>query len=481
MRARQARVRRAQEPVQVRAPTFEPQEPEKSGERLAERGLREAQAAFDREWDPQRRERGFERRPHPLDARADDRDLLGPHAGTQQVENFLADELVGDARAGSLEEAQLTGERRRLGRLVDEERAFEIGEARLRPVRPAGRQLLDPAAADGGKIGRRPLEGHEGGASWLVRKRDGQLGTRCQALEQRPLGAGQILEPVRKDRAAVPGAELVGDAAGRVPPLVIAVPEAEPLELLAVGGVERGKILVRPDRRARADPDSSSPSVPASESEKPGKRAERPSPFELRAREHAPDDQSALRLGRDRARGGIGARQLLEQVREGADRTAEQGRRALQQIALDSVDVRAIRHDQNRVLVERGQIAVEKGRHLARVGRAGEKRQRHAAILVPGPDSSWTWNGVKPWKMREKSRPAADEGLRCGRPRTTAAASGRMAGHVGRAGVAQISLLRAATSICIRQTQRRALPFSDFLAAVVTDKDRLPSQSNPPI
>ena len=480
MRARQARVRRAQEPVQVRAPTFEPQEPEKSGERLAERGLREAQAAFDREWDPQRRERGFERRPHPLDARADDRDLLGPHAGTQQVENFLADELVGDARAGSLEEAQLTGERRRLGRLVDEERAFEIGEARLRPVRPAGRQLLDPAAADGGKIGRRPLEGHEGGASWLVRKRDGQLGTRCQALEQRPLGAGQILEPVRKDRAAVPGAELVGDAAGRVPPLVIAVPEAEPLELLAVGGVERGKILVR---------EIGGLEQPGLElTERAGKRvgeareARRASePIELRAREHAPHDQSALRLGRDRARGGIGARQLLEQVREGADRTAEQGRRALQQIALDSVDVRAIRHDQNRVLVERGQIAVEKGRHLARVGRAGEKRQRHAAILVPGPDSSWTWNGVKPWKMRKKSRPAADEGLRCGRPRTTAAASGRMAGHVGRAGVAQISLLRAATSICIRQTQRRALPFSDFLAAVVTDKDRLPSQSNPPI
>ena len=122
----------------------------------------------------------------------------------------------------------------------------------------------------------------------------------------------------------------------------------------------------------------------------------------MRPREHPPDDQGALRLGRDRTRGGVGARQLLEQVREGADRTAEERRRALQQVALDPVDVRAVRHDQNRVLVERGEIAVEKGRHLARVGRAGEKRQRHAAILVPGPDGSWTWNGAKLMENAEK-------------------------------------------------------------------------------
>ena len=244
MRTGQSRIRRAQEAVEVRASAVEPDEPEERGQRLAELGLREPQAALDRERDPQRRERRLERRPHTLDARADDRDLFRAHAGAQQGENLLADELVGDARAGSLEEAKLAGERRRLGRIVDEERAFEIGQSRLRPVGPAGRQFLDPAAAEGREVGRRPLERGEGGAAGLVRKRDGELGTRGEPLEQRPLGAGQILEPVREDRAPAPGGELVGDPGGRVPPLVVTVPEAEPVELLAVGRVERCKIGV---------------------------------------------------------------------------------------------------------------------------------------------------------------------------------------------------------------------------------------------
>jgi hypothetical protein len=54
--------------------------------------------------------------------------------------------------------------------------------------------------------------------------------------------------------------------------------------------------------------------------------------------------------------------------------------------------------------------------------------------------------------------------------------AGTPARHLARAVVAEVALLRTATRIRIRQTKHRSLPLSDFLAAVIADENRFPSQ-----
>ena len=70
-----------------------------------------------------------------------------------------------------------------------------------------------------------------------------------------------------------------------------------------------------------------------------------------------------------------------EQVVERPDRAAEEAATAGEQVALDAVDVRRIRHDQCRFVVEARQVAVEQVRDLARVGRPCEQGETHVSIV----------------------------------------------------------------------------------------------------
>ena len=106
----------------------------------------------------------------------------------------------------------------------------------------AGRQLLDPPVGDACEIRRCSLERFERDATRLVRERHRHVDACGQRLDQRPLGAREILEAVGVDGRAVPGAEVTRGAVGAVAPLAVAVPHAETVELGAVRGVERAQV-----------------------------------------------------------------------------------------------------------------------------------------------------------------------------------------------------------------------------------------------
>ena len=113
-----------------------------------------------------------------------------------------------------------------------------------RPARGGARRQLLGRVGQRGQVLGGARERGEGIPAGLVRERDRHLGAACEGLEQRPLGAGQVLEAVREDRPAVPGTELSGDPLGRVAAFELAVPEAAAVELLAVGGVELGQLPI---------------------------------------------------------------------------------------------------------------------------------------------------------------------------------------------------------------------------------------------
>ena len=135
---------------------------------------------------------------------------------------------------------------------------------------------------------------------------------------------------------------------------------------------------------------------------------------------------------RVRARGGeraAAARPLRR--RRGRPRCARRGRRtsrsnrrrrspARDELALDPLDVRPVRHDQRRIAVERVQVALEQQRHLARVRGADEQPQTHSRpIVVSGPDGSGrasaqtaakTEGGQSPPSFRSRPRPTSAGG-----------------------------------------------------------------------
>ena len=245
---------------------------------------------------------------------------------------------------------------------------------RLEHSAPAGSSSIEPSASARQIVGG-ALERREGGAARLVGKRDGDLGAGGERLEQRPLGAAEILESVDEYRRAVPGVELACERLGRVAALELAVPEAEPVELLAVGRVELGELAVelrRLDERRLELGHGRAERV-----REPGeaRRAAEPAG---RASTTPPEQQRRCASADDAAEVAVRARDPLEEVVERADRrrpSSAPGR--AQQIALDAVDLRPVRHDQKRIRVERGNVAIEQAGDLAGVRRADEQSQRH--------------------------------------------------------------------------------------------------------
>ena len=240
-----------------------------------------------------------------------------------------------------------------------------MSELGRRDVAVSRRQLLDAPRRERAQILGRARQRFERRPVRLVRKRDRDLGAAGKRLEQRPLCAGQVLEAVREDRPIAPGLELAGDEVSRVAPLQVAVPEAELLELSAIRGVEESEIAAQ---LVRLDEARLELSQGRAERVREAREARRGAePVERRGRDRGAHDQLALRLGRDGTARATCAGDLLEDVVEGADLAREQRPASRQQLPLDALDVRPVRHDQHGVTVERAQIALEEQSDLARV------------------------------------------------------------------------------------------------------------------
>ena len=175
----------------------------------------------------------------------------------------------------------------------------------------------------------------------------------------------------------------------------------------------------------------------------------------------------------------------LEEIGERRDPAAEERWSAREQLALGPVDVRPVRHDEDRIPVEVGQVPIEQPLDFAGVRRSDEERQGHRPIVDLPSDGSRGPFGVRSCAAtRPALRPAVlqrktltpVQRLGRGGLGPTASASHSAAGHACRAVVAEIRLLGAAPSIGKGQPQRCSLSFTDFLTTVVADKHCLPSQ-----
>ena len=101
------------------------------------------------------------------------------------------------------------------------------------------------------------------------------------------------------------------------------------------------------------------------------------------SRQHAPRDERALSVARDRAGVRHAERELAEDVVERPDRAGEQGSRPLQEIPLDPVDVRPVRDDQDRIALDLREVSLEQARDLAGLRRPDDKGERHSPMVVP--------------------------------------------------------------------------------------------------
>ena len=155
----------------------------------------------------------------------------------------------------------------------------------------------------------------------------------------------------------------------------VAIPEVEAVELGAVRGIERRQLSVEVVRVEQARLQ-----LGDRREERVGEAAEpgRPSETVQRlARERAPNDQRPLCLAGDRARAGAAARDPVEDVVERADRAGQERRLQLEQVALDPLDVRAVRHDQEPFIGQGRQVTPQQERHLPGVRRSGDQGQTH--------------------------------------------------------------------------------------------------------
>ncbi len=258
---------------------------------------------------------------------------------------------------------------------------------------------------------------------WLIGERDAHVGTPGERLEQRPLGAGQVLESVRIDRLVVPGGEVRLQPLGRATAQEIAIPEVEPVELGAVGRVQGRELAVHvlrieQSRLELADRAHELVGEPT-ESRRRGEAVQR------RSGEQAPHEQCALRRRDEATRAGGVEGDALEEIVECADRAAEERGLPGNELTLDPIDVRPVRHDENRLPIEGGQIAVEQALDLARVGRPRDETQRHRPIVERAADGSSLPLGARSQRA-DYAAEAADFGLR---PRRAAGWPGLLSAH----------------------------------------------------
>ena len=235
--------------------------------------------------------------------------------------------------------------------------------------------------------------------------------------------AGQVLEAVGEDGPVRPGVELTGDEVGGVSPAQVTVPEPELLELCAIRRVEKREVaaqLVGLDEPGLELGQCRSERVREAGEARGGAEA-----VQRRLRDGCADDQLALGVGRNREIRAPGAGDLLEEVVEGPDPARQQCAARRQQLTLDALDVRPVRHDQDGISVERAQVALEEQRDLARVRGPSKQRQPaargHRPIVDLRSDGLEWLGGSSPEVARKASYAAAVFGLR---PRLAAARPG---------------------------------------------------------
>ena len=276
--------------------------------------------------------------------------------------------------------------------------------------RPRARgDLLGAVCETGEVLGGAPGDANAGAR--LIRQRHLDLRATGKRLEQRPLRPGQVLEPVGEDGGALPGVELGGKALGGAAPQKVAVPVPQPVELVAVRAIERRQIPAEILRIDEARPELAE-GVTERGGGPAGKCGARRT-VQGNLSERPPHDQRPLRVGRHRP---PRPREPLEQVVEGADEAAEQAAAARQRVPLDPVDVRPVRHDQCRFVVETRQIALEQKRYFPRVGGACDERESQPSDRRP----AFGRVVVRPRKERVSRlgpRPRSSGGARGGRQR----------------------------------------------------------------
>jgi hypothetical protein len=162
----------------------------------------------------------------------------------------------------------------------------------------------------------------------------------------------------RRHWPTVPGFEFAGDAIGCVPPAQVGVPEPEPVELGSIRAVELGEVaveVVRVEQTGLELGDSRPERV--GEAGEPCRSVEVSQP---RRRHDPAQEQGPLCVSRDRPCAAVTAGDPFEQVVERADRAAEQRTTAPEQVAFHPLDVRAVRHDQDRLAGDIREVPLEK-------------------------------------------------------------------------------------------------------------------------
>ena len=101
-----------------------------------------------------------------------------------------------------------------------------------------------------------------------------------------------------------------------------------------------------------------------------------------------------------------------EDVVEGLDRAREEHPTAAQEIVLATGDIRDIGHDQDGLLLEHLEVAIEQPFDLAGMRRPCDQRETHGLMLVLGPDGS---PGELPERAPKTSRAIRGPARRCSR------------------------------------------------------------------
>ena len=104
------------------------------------------------------------------------------------------------------------------------------------------RELLDPSVGERGQIVDGAPQRCERHTARLIRQRHLHFRAARERLEQCPLGPGEVLEPVGEHGLAVPRVEVGGDSFGCAATDEISIPEPEPVELGAIGGIQPREI-----------------------------------------------------------------------------------------------------------------------------------------------------------------------------------------------------------------------------------------------
>ena len=315
----------------------------------------------------------------------DNGDSIGCFSGSEDGNELTCEELGGAASSSALQKAKRRVERRSRRGAVGEELALEVKQSRRRA--PIGRpgKLLDRARSKTRKILDRPLESREGCPSRLVGDRDCDIGPRGQGLQQGPLGSSQILEAVREDGLVVPGVEICSEPLDSGSSESVTISEVEPVELCSIRSGKPGKISLESIgieeggiELAKRGEQSVGESARCSRSLET---------VELACCDRPSRREGSLNFRRDRAPIGAPGSDVLEQIVERADAPRKQGGPTPDEIALDALDVGAVRDDEPRISIEHLEVPLEEQRDFAGMRRTNDEREAHGSMVVPALDA----------------------------------------------------------------------------------------------